>query len=295
MTGEVTGTRGLTIAIASYLLLVALELAAYYFTGILVLFAQALEKTSDVIISAFLLLTSSRSRKPADEIHMFGHGRAENVAALVSATFLIFFMSLETFRETIPRLFDTSYIGEIKDTNLALMVIAVSMVVIAIPLVDIFRSKASGASMRVQLVGLLKDELSFAVSLAGVILVANGYYWADPFASLIVAAIIAVSGLYLLKDNVHYLIGKAPSREFTARIESTAKSVKGVLGIHDLRAEYVGPNAVHAGFHIEVVKGTLIEEADRIAEEVRERVSRETGCQYCVIHVDPATGSTKGE
>jgi divalent metal cation (Fe/Co/Zn/Cd) transporter len=43
---------------------------------------------------------------------------------------------------------------------------------------------------------------------------------------------------------------------------------------------------VHAGFHIEVAKGTLIEEANKIAEEVKEKVNRKTGCQHCVIHVD---------
>ena len=64
--------------------------------------------------------------------------------------------------------------------------------------------------------------------------------------------------------------------------------MRGVLGIHDLKAEYVGPDIVHVDFHMEVAKGTPIEEADRISHEVDERVSRETSCQYCVIHVDPA-------
>ena len=66
-----------------------------------------------------------------------------------------------------------------------------------------------------------------------------------------------------------------------------AKSVEGVLGIHDFRAEYVGPNMVHTGFHIEVTRGTPVEEADRIAHEVEEKVGQETGCRHCVIHVDP--------
>ncbi len=56
--------------------------------------------------------------------------------------------------------------------------------------------------------------------------------------------------------------------------------------MHDLRAEFIGPDTVHAGMHIEVRQGLPIEEADRIAEEVRERVQRETGCWYCIIHVD---------
>jgi divalent metal cation (Fe/Co/Zn/Cd) transporter len=39
--------------------------------------------------------------------------------------------------------------------------------------------------------------------------------------------------------------------------------------------------------HIQVRQGTPIEEADRIAEHVRERVEQATGCRYCIIHADP--------
>jgi len=257
-------------------------------TNILVLLAQALEMLSDVLISTFLLLSASWSRKPADEFHMFGHGRAQNVAALVSATILISFMSLETFREAVPKLLQTPEAGEFQDTNLALIVILVGMFVVAIPTIDIMRVKARGASAKAQLVALLKDEVSYVAALTAVVLVAQGYLLADPLASTFVATVIAISGLYLFKDNVHYLLGRAPSKHFLEKVEFTAKSVKGVLGVHDLKAEYVGPNLVHTGFHIEVARGTLIEEADRIAEEVKERVSRETSCQHCVIHVDPA-------
>jgi len=288
MTEHAAETRGIKIALAGYLILVVLQLATYFLTNILVLLAQALEMLSDVLISTFLLLSAFWSRKPADELHMFGHGRAQNVAALVSATILISFMSLETFREAIPKFFQAPEAGGVQNINLALIVILVGMFVVAIPTIDILRVKVRGASVKAQLVALLKDEFSYVAALIAVVLVAQGYYWADPLASTIVAAVIAFSGLYLFKDNVHYLVGRAPSRQFMEKVELTAKSVKGVLGVHDLKAEYVGPNVVHTGFHVEVAKGTPIEEADRIAEEVKERVSRETGCQHCVIHVDPA-------
>jgi len=77
MTEHVAGTRGLELALASYSILVMLQLATYVFTNILVLLAQGLEMLSDVLISGFLLLSASWSRKAADEIHMFGHGRAQ--------------------------------------------------------------------------------------------------------------------------------------------------------------------------------------------------------------------------
>jgi len=239
MTEHATETRGIKIALIGYLILVVVQLATYYFTGILVLLAQALEMLSDVLISTFLLLSTFLSKKPADEFHMLGHGRAQNVAAFVSATILISFMSLETFREAIPKFFQAET-SEFQNINLALIVILVGMFVVAIPIMDIFRTKAKGASLKAQLVALLKDEFSYVVGLIAVVFVGQGYHLADPLASTIVATVIAISGLYLLKDNVHYLLGRAPSREFVEKVESIAKSVKGVLGLHDLKAEYVG-------------------------------------------------------
>lgn len=59
---------------------------------------------------------------------------------------------------------------------------------------------------------LLKDEVSYIAALIAVILVAQGYYLADPLASAIVAAIIAISGVYLLKDNVQYLVAERQTK-----------------------------------------------------------------------------------
>ena len=71
-------------------------------------------------------------------------------------------------------------------------------------------------------------------------------------------------------------------------VEDLARSVEGVLGVHDLRAEYVGPHTIHAGMHIKVRRGLPVEEAGRIAEEVRQRVHQGTDSGYCVIHVNAA-------
>ncbi len=290
MTEHSTETRGVKVALVAYSLLVALQLAAYVLTNILVLLAQALEMLSDVLISSFLLLSAYWSRKPADEFHMFGHGRSQNVAALVSATLLITFMSYQTLQEAITKLLQPIEVGEFQNATLAIAVILIGMFVIAVPTIDILRVKTRGASVKAQLVSLLKDEVSYIAALIAVLLVARGYSLADPLASMFVGAVIAAGGLYLFKDNVHYLVGRSPGGEFVQKVELAARSVNGVLGVHNLRAEYVGPDVIQASFRIEVAKGTLIEDADRISHEVDEKVSREANCQYCVIHVDPAGG-----
>lgn len=262
-------------------------MTAFLFTNMLVLYAQALEMLSDVMISTFFLLSLYWSRKPADQFHMFGHGRAQNVAAMVSATFLIFLMSIEALREAIPKLFQTPDTSDFQNASLALIMIVVGMLLIAVPSIDILRTKTKGASLKAQMVSLLKDEITYVAAFVAVTLVTQGYYIADTIASLFVAFVIALGGIYLLKDNVNYLVGRAPNQKFFEKLESTAKSVKGVLGVHDLKAEYVGPDIIQASLHIEVEKQTPIEKADEIAHQVEEKVSKEVNCQYCVIHVDP--------
>lgn len=170
---------------------------------------------------------------------------------------------------------------------LAIGVTVVALILTTIPFIDILRQEKRGAAVKAQLVAFLEMEVAYVASLVALLLVANGYPVADPVVSIMVAIFIALSGVYLFRDNISFLIGEAPPREFMDRIKSTAFSVNGVLGVHDLIAEYIGPETVHTGFHIEVANGTPIEEADRIAEEVKEKVSRETGCRYCVIHIDP--------
>nr|MDO8098636.1 cation diffusion facilitator family transporter [Candidatus Njordarchaeota archaeon] len=292
MSGHAGETRGLKITLVAYSAIFIIQLTTFLGTGILVLFAQALEVLGDVLVSSFLILSLFWSQKPADQFYMFGRGRTQNVAALVSSVVFISFMSFEVFRQAIEKFFQPE-VGELGDVNLGLMVIAISMLVLAIPMIDILRVKTKGASAKAGFVQLLKDEISYVPALVGVYLLGQGYYLADAVTSMIIGVIIVVGGLYLFKDNFNYLVGRAPDRQYMEKVKSVANSVKGVLGVHDLIAEYVGPNMIHTGFHIEVARGTPIEKAGRISEEVHEKVQRATNCHHCVIHVDPVKKSGK--
>ena len=135
------------LALVSYSGLFILQLATYFATNFLVLLAQSLEVLSDVVVSAFLLLSVSWSSKPPDEYHMFGHGRAQNVAALVAGSTMILFMSLAVFREAVPKFLSAGENGPVRDAGLAIGVLVVSMIVLSLPLIDILRVKEKGASV----------------------------------------------------------------------------------------------------------------------------------------------------
>lgn len=279
--------RSLKLAVGLYAFTLVLKLAIYSVTGVMAMLAQALHTLSDIVISGFLLIATIWSRKEADEVHMFGHGRAQSVAALVAATLFLSFTSFELYKESIPRVFrpeETTY----QNLPLALGGLLLSMLIAAAPLVSLLRQKKRGAAAKAQLLELLNDELGLAAALVGTLFVMWGQPLADPIATAVIATIIAYNAVGLFRENMSFLMGRSPGPEFLARVESLARSVQGVWGVHDLRAEYVGPDAVHTGLHIEVQPRLPIEEADRIAEEVRSRIQHETGCLYCVIHADAA-------
>jgi cation diffusion facilitator family transporter len=284
---EQEDVRSLEIALGAYVLVFAMKLTVYLMSGVMALMAEALHTLSDIFVTSFLLVAAIWSRKEADKVHMFGHGRAQNAAAQVAATLFISFTSLRLYEEAIPRLFKPAEVTY-ENLGLALGVIVVSMAIAAIPLIKLYTQKQRGAAAKAQFMESINDELGLLAALIGTLFILWGQPIADPIASIVVATIIAYNGIKLFLENLSFLLGRSPGPEYLAQVEGVARSVPGVLGVHDLRAEYIGPDTVHAGMHIEVQRGLPIEEADRIAEEVRQRVHQGTESDYCVIHVDPA-------
>jgi cation diffusion facilitator family transporter len=283
--------RSLQLTLGVYVLIFGMKLAAYLMSGVMALLAESLHTLSDIFVAGFLLVATLYSRKQADDTHMFGYGRTQNVAALVAATLFLSFTSFELYKEAIPRLFRTE-VTTYQNLPLALGVLAVSMVIAAAPLVALIRQKTRGAAAKALLMELINDELGLLAALIGTLFILWGQPLADPLAAIVVATIIAYNGVRLFLENFSFLLGRAPGPAYMAEVERLARSVPGVLDIHDLRAEYIGPDTVHAGMHIVVQRGLPIEEAERIAEDVRQRIHQGTDVGFCVIHVDAAEPAT---
>ncbi|MCL5256857.1 MAG: cation diffusion facilitator family transporter [Chloroflexi bacterium] len=282
------GQRGLYLALGLYAVIFALKLWVYVLSGVLVLLAEALHTLTDVFVSGFLLAAAVISHREADRGHMFGHGRAQNVGALIAATLFVTFTAFQLYQEGVGQLISPSPESH-RNLPLVAAVLGVSMVLAAVPLLNFLRQGRSGAAARAQMLELVNDELALVAALVGTFFIAMGQPIADPIATIIVATIITVNAGGLLAENARVLIGGSPGPEFFDKVAAIARTVPGVLDVHTMRAEYVGPDDVHTTMHIEVAKGMPIEQADRIAEEVRRAVCGATNSNFCDIHVDPST------
>jgi ferrous-iron efflux pump FieF len=281
--------HGLQLALATYVIVLVAKLGAYYASGVMALFAEALHTLSDIFISGFLLVALWYSRRPADARHMFGYGRAQNVAAVVAATLFISFTSFELYREAIPRLLSPQP-AAYESLPLALGVILGSMAIAAIPLAKLALQRTRGAAAKSQLIELLNDQLGLLAALAALGGIAWGYPLADPIAALVVATIIAVNAVGMFVENARFLLGRAPGAEFMAALQRTALRVPGVVAVNDLRAEFVGPQTVHAGMRIAVRPELSVADAAGIVREVERRVHAEMQSAHCFVQVEPATG-----
>lgn len=277
---------GLKAALAGYAIVFALKFAAWWVTGLFALLAETLHTLSDLIISIFLLLADRFSRRPADARYRFGYGRAQHLAALVVATLFISFTSVRLVEEGVVRILRPP-LAAYSRLDLAIGVLAVSMAFSLIPIVMLARQRPRGPAARAQLLESLNDELGLLAVLVGTIFVARGAAIADPVASLVVAGFIATNAVGLFWDNARVLMGRAPSPDFFERVKMLAREVPAVKGIHDLRAEYVGPETIHLGIHVEVDPAMTVAEGETVATAVRDAIMAETRVGYCVVHVDP--------
>lgn len=222
--------RSLYITVGFYAIIVIIKLIAYFSTHVMALLAESFHTLSDLFISGFLLVALLWSRKGADKDHMFGHGRTQNVAALLAATLFLSFTSYKLYEEAIPRLFHPASLTH-ENLPVAIGVLVLSMIIAAIPLISLIRQRKLGAAAKAQMIELINDELGALAALIGTIFIAWGYPLADPIATIVVATIIAINAIGVFRENLGLVLGKSPGPEYIEQVKQIAHSTPGVMGV----------------------------------------------------------------
>lgn len=194
-------SRGLAFALAGYVAIFAVQLTSYFLTHVLALLAQAFATLANALVATVVLLALLWSQKPINMYLRWSRGSTRTGAALISVTFVILFLATGTLWRAIAALLRG---GAFRAVNpaLAISVLAVGMLLVSLPVVDIVHSAREGSSIRLRLLSLVKDEVCYAGAILGVALAAAGHAWADPVASLLIAASMFVGAALLVRDCI---------------------------------------------------------------------------------------------
>lgn len=285
MTSSKTGAA--LLSVVSNSLLIVLKLVAGIVTGSIAILTEAIHSGIDLIASLIALFSVRKADEPADEDHPYGHEKAENVAAGAEAMLILLGAAIVVI-EAVRRLFEGA---EIDRVGVGIAVIGVSIVVnLVVSTIVSRRARAhDSAALEGDAAHLRADALTSIAVLVGLILVeVTGASEWDSIAALTVAAAIVYTGIRLALRSGRVLMDEAPPAAELDRIERAIATARppAMAGYHKLRARRAGSRR-HVDLHVQFRAGTSLEEAHRLAHELRDAIEGEVPNADVLIHVEP--------
>jgi cobalt-zinc-cadmium efflux system protein len=243
--------RGLRTAILLTFGFAIVEAIGGWWSGSLALMADAGHMVTDSSALLLAWIAARLSQRPASPRLSYGWRRAEVLAALANALFMIAVVAL-LVPAAIERLrHPTPVMGG------SVMLIAAAGLVINLFVYRALHDADRGAlNIRGALIHVLGDLLgSVAALIAGAVIWATGWTPIDPLLTLLIAALIAYSSVQLIGDVLGVLMEAVPRGIDLAQIERELRSHAGVEAVHDLHVWTLAGDRLLLSAHLEIADG----------------------------------------
>ena len=264
-----------------------LKYAAYYITGSIALYSDALESIINVVTALAAFMAVRMSAAPPDANHPYGHHKVEYFSAVLEGV-LIIVAALMILREAYygflsPRVLDAPGAGLALNGAAAVVNAVWSWILIREG--RRLRSPALAADGR----HLLTDVVTSFGVLAGLLLVpVTGLHQLDPALAALVALNILWSGWGLMKESIGGLMDEAVPEKVLVQIrEIIAGNADGAIEAHDLRTRHAG-RVTFIDFHLVVPGGMSVTDAHEICDRLERALKARVEDAMITIHVEPA-------
>ncbi len=241
--------RALAIALGITLAFLIVEVIGALVTNSLALLADAGHMLTDVAALALALFAGWLARRPATPERSFGFRRAEVLAALVNGATLVA-ISFYIFWEAFQRLGEPPEI----DSGPMLAVAIAGLVANAASAWVLSRGGGHQHDLNTRgaFLHVIGDLLgSVGAIVAALIMLATGWYLADPLLSGGIGLLILWSSWRLLRESVDVLLESTPQNIDPVEVRSVMVTVPGVHGVHDLHIWTVTSGLIALSAHVE--------------------------------------------
>lgn len=271
------------LSIVINFLLGGIKLVLATISGSISLFADAFHSFSDMFTSFIVIISFLFSRKPSDQEHPFGHGRIEQIAALVMAV-LIGVAGFELIKIGIDR------VTEPQSVAIDLFVVSTLIATIIIKEVlgrisQYYGKKIESMALEAESWHHRTDAISSILVIIAIFASQFGFFIADGIGGIVIGIIVIYAGVDIAKRTSQHLLGTRPSRELEEKVGNLVFQTENVLAIHDMICHEYGPQKV-ISFHLEVPNNLRLSEAHTIAEKIEHSIQENLQIQ-ATIHLDP--------
>lgn len=264
----------------------ALKTAAWWITGSVALYSDALESIVNVAASLVALTALRIAARPADADHPYGHDKAEFFAAIIEGV-LIVLAALSIFEQAwsawwTPTRFDQPW------TGIALNALATGLNGgWAVVLLRAGR-KLRSPTLNADGMHLLSDVVTSVGVAVGVSLaVVTGLVVLDPIVAAATGAYVLWAGMTMISRSANGLMDAAPDAVTVARIRRVvADAATGALEAHDLRTRHAG-RLTFLDFHLVVPGSMTVSQSHDICDRIEDALRAEMEHLVVTIHVEP--------
>lgn len=264
-------------SVAAAVFLTSIKTVVGIATGSLGILAEAAHSGLDLIAALITLFAVRLSDRPADQSHLYGHGKVENLSALVE-TFLLLITCVWIIYEALNRLF--FHAVHVDPSVWAFLIMGMSIVI------DFTRSRAlARVAKKYSSQALEADALHFSTDIwsSSVVIIGLALVWmgeltgqtatlarADAIAALLVALIVIYVSIRLGRRTIDALLDRAPEG-LAEKIGNAASKAQSVVGVTRTRVRQVG-SQVFVDLRVAVPRHLSFEESHAVTREVQQAV-----------------------
>ena len=251
------------------------------------LIADATESGADILSSGLLWLGLRIAMKEPDKEHPYGHGKAEPLAAVAVALFLIAaaiwigYHSIKFINtpHTLPKsftLFVLLIVIAIKETMFRYVMNVGNKI-------NSQAVKADAHHHRSDAITSIAAFIGISIALIG----GKGYEGADDWAALVASTLIFYNSIVILRPALSEIMDAAPSNEIVEKVKELSASVAEVKGIEKCYVRKMGFD-YYVDIHIEVDGKLSVTEGHRIAHLVKDTLLESSlRVTNVLVHVEP--------
>ena len=277
------GYREGLVSVILNLLLFVLKYYAGIASASLALIADAWHTLSDSLTSLVVILGIKLSSKKPDKEHPFGHGRWEQISALIIAI-LLALVGVEFMKDAIAKLRG----HEAADFGWLAYLATVASIVLKEGLARYafyIARKTGNAAVKADGWHHRSDALSSLMVLAGLFL-SPYFWWIDSVLGMLISFMLFYAAYGIIREAVNKILGEEPSEEVIGKVEQIVKAEMGNVAYpHHYHIHHYGAH-IEFTFHIQVPGEETVEEAHRKATLIEMQIKTELKID-ATIHIEP--------
>lgn len=254
--------------------------------------ADGIHSLSDLLSDIVVIVFVKISTKGRDKDHDYGHGKFETFATLIISLMLMV-VAANLMSGGISKIRLILDGGEVSSPGMIALWAAVASIVLKEILYryTIIQGKALNSPMMIANAWHHRSDAFSSVGsllgIAGAIFLGDKFVILDPITGCVISIFILVMAVKMSVPAIKELLDVSLPDDVEEKIEATAKSVKGVVDLHELKTRREGPGIIMEG-HLVLHSDISLKEAHNISKKVEESLRKEFGPETQIsLHLEP--------